>query len=139
MSESRLKLMPLNQNLLFRSKGGSKEKTASRATLMQAILHLQTKLSASVKLTSKVPVKLDSCAIVNLSNSKYCTNIKPCQEHDLPPIQLSGIGGSTDPIRKAGPLTVIVKGRKKTTYAYILDKEVAGKQGHLPHRAPHVH
>ena len=104
MSESRLKLMPQDQNLLFRSKGGSKEKIASRATLTQAILHLQTKLSAST-LTSKVPAKLDSCAIVNLSNSKYCTNIRPCQEYDLPPIQLSGIGGSTDPIRKAGLLT----------------------------------
>ena len=55
MSESRLKLMPQNQNLLFRSKGGSKEKIASRATLTQAILHLQTKLSASAKLTSNVP------------------------------------------------------------------------------------
>jgi hypothetical protein len=73
-------------------------------------------------------VQLDSCAIVNLSNSKHCTNIKPCQEHDLPPIQLSGIGGSTDPIRKGGLLTVIVKGRKKTAYAYILDKEVAGNK-----------
>ena len=128
MSESRLKLMPQNQNLLFRSKGGSKEKIASRATLTQAILHLQTNLSTSVKLTSKVPAKLDSCAIVNLSNSKYCTNIRPCQEYDLPPIQLSGIGGSTDPIRKAGLLTVIVKGRKKTAHAYILDKEVAGNK-----------
>ena len=120
--------MPQNQNLLFRSKGGSKEKIASRATLTQAILHLQTNLSTSVKLTSKVPAKLDSCAIVNLSNSKYCTNIRPCQEYDLPPIQLSGIGGSTDPIRKAGLLTVIVKGRKKTAHAYILDKEVAGNK-----------
>ena len=128
MSESRLKLMPQNQNLLFRSKGGSKEKIASRATLTQAILHLQTNLSTSVKLTSKVPAKLDSCAIVNLSNSKYCTNIRPCQEYDLPPIQLSGIGGSTDPIRKAGLITVTVKGRKKTAHAYILDKEVAGNK-----------
>jgi hypothetical protein len=54
--------------------------------------------------------------------------MKPCQEHDLPPIQLSGIEGSTDPIRKAGLLTVIVKGRKKTAHACILDKEVAGNK-----------
>ena len=120
--------MPQNQNLLFRSKGGSKEKTANRATLTQAILHLQTKLSSFIELTSKVPAKLDSCAIVNLSHSKYCTNIKSCQEYNLPPIQLSGIGGSTDPIRKVGLLTAIVKGRKKTACAYILDKEVAGNK-----------
>ena len=65
---------------------------------------------------------------MNLPNSKYFTNIKPCQEYDLPPIQLSGIGGSTDPIRKVGLLTVTVKGRKKTACAYILDKEVAGNK-----------
>ena len=89
---------------------------------------MQTKLSASVKLTTEVPVKLDSCAIVNLANSKYCTNIRPCQEYGLPPIQLSGIGGSTDPIRKAGLLIAIVKGRKKIAHAYILDREVAGNK-----------
>jgi hypothetical protein len=72
--------------------------------------------------------KLDSCAIVNLSNSKYCTNINPCHEHGLPPIQLSGIGGSTDPIHKAGLIIAIVKGRKKIAHAYILDQEVAGNK-----------
>jgi hypothetical protein len=50
MSEGRLKIKPLSKNLLFRSKGGPKEKTADRATLTQAILRVQTKLSASVKL-----------------------------------------------------------------------------------------
>ena len=120
MSEDRLKIKPLSKNLLFRSKGGPKEKTADRATLTQAILRVQTKLSASVKLTTEVP----SCAIVNLANSKCCTNIKPCQECGLPPIQLSGIGGSTDPIRKAGLLIAIVKGRKKIAHAYILIKKL---------------
>ena len=128
MSESRLKLKPLSKNLLFRSKGGPKEKNSDRATLTQAILRVQTKLSTTVKLTTEIPAKLDSCAIVNLSHSKHCTNIKPCQEYGLPPIQLSGIGGSTDPIRKAGLIMAIVKGRKKIAHAYILDQEIAGNK-----------
>ena len=128
MSEDRLKLKPQSKNLLFRNKGGPKEKTTDRATLTQAILRVQTKLSASVKLTTEIPAKLDSCAIVNLSNSKHCTNIKPCHEYGLPPIQLSGIGGSTDPIRKAGLIIAIVKGRKKIAHAYILDQEIAGNK-----------
>jgi hypothetical protein len=128
MSEDRLKLKPQSKNLLFRNKGGPKEKTTDRATLTQAILRVQTKLSASVKLTTEIPAKLDSCAIVNLSNSKHCTNIKPCHEYGLPPIQLSGIGGSTDPIRKVGLIIAIVKGRKKIAHAYILDQEIAGNK-----------
>jgi hypothetical protein len=55
MSEGRLKLKTQSKKLLFRSKGGPKEKTADRATLTQAILRVQTKLSASVKLTTEVP------------------------------------------------------------------------------------
>ena len=55
MSEDRLKIKPLSKNLLFRSKGGPKEKTVDRATLTQAILRVQTKLSASVKITTEVP------------------------------------------------------------------------------------
>ena len=129
MSENRLKISkPQNNNLLFRSKGGLKERIANRATLTQAILSVQTKHSSHVKLTTEVFAKLDSCAIVNLSNSKFCTDIKPCQEYGLPPIQLSGIGGSTDPIRKAGLIRAIIKGRKKTAHAYILDQEIAGNK-----------
>jgi hypothetical protein len=65
---------------------------------------------------------------VNLSNSKYCANTKPCQERGLPPIQLRGVGGSIDPIRKAGFITAIAKGHKKIAHACILDQEVAGNK-----------
>jgi hypothetical protein len=57
MSENRLKINPLGKNLLFRSKGGPKENTANRATLTQAILRVQTKLRASVKLTTEIARK----------------------------------------------------------------------------------
>ena len=70
--------------------------------------------------------KLDSGAIINLAHQKHCNYIKNCSEYNLPPIKLSGIGGQTEALTKVGKITALVRGQKKTTFAYIMNEEVAG-------------
>ena len=115
MSEGRLKIKPLSKNLLFRSKGGPKEKTAYRATLTQAILRVQTG-PLRYRKPFQQQMLYQHQALPRIWPSPY-------------PTYDSGIGGSTDPIRKAGLIIIaIVKGRKKIAHAYILDQEVAGNK-----------
>lgn len=70
--------------------------------------------------------KLDSGAIINLAHQKHCNYIKNCSEYNLPPIKLSGIGGQTEALTKVGKITALVRGQKKTAFAYIMNEEVAG-------------
>jgi hypothetical protein len=70
--------------------------------------------------------KLDSGAIINLAHQKHCNNIKNCNEYNLPPIELSGIGGQIEALTKVGKISALVRGQKKTAFAHIMNEEVAG-------------
>ena len=75
----------------------------------------------------RVSAKLDTCALVNLAHSQHLSDVRPCSKHSLPPIRLTGVGGSTQPITKAGVLNIsVVGGQARTALCYVLDDPVAG-------------
>ena len=50
--------------------------------------------------------KLDTGGSVSLSHSSFLRDIKDCKEYGVPKIKLSGIGGATPTLNKAGLLHV---------------------------------
>jgi hypothetical protein len=57
---------------------------------------------ALVTHNTKVNGKLDTGGSVSLSHSSFLRDIKDCKEHSVPKIKLSGVGGATPTLNKAG-------------------------------------
>jgi hypothetical protein len=49
-----------------------------------------------------IHTKLDTCGSVSICHSSYLTQVKKAQEHGLPPIRLTGIGGKSDVLNRVG-------------------------------------
>ena len=70
-------------------------------------------------------IKLDTGGSVSLANSEYLRDIKDCHGYNIPKVKLSGIGGSTPTLDKAGLLHVRKKdGSVQKILMYVFDKEV---------------
>jgi hypothetical protein len=50
--------------------------------------------------------KLDTCGSVSLAHSSYMRDVAPCRSYGLKAVTLSGIGGMSEPLMRAGLLHV---------------------------------
>ena len=70
-------------------------------------------------------VKLDTGGSVSLANTEYLREVKDCSFYNIPKAILSGIGGSTPTLDKAGILHIQKKdGSVKHVLMYAFDQEV---------------
>jgi len=70
-------------------------------------------------------IKLDTGGSVSLANSDYLREIKSCNRYNIPKVKLSGIGGSTPTLDKAGLLHVKKKdGSVQKILMYAFDTAV---------------
>ncbi len=73
--------------------------------------------------------KLDTCRSVSLAHSSYMKNIAPCRNYGLRAVTLSGIGGISEPLRKAGLLHVRnADGECKKILCYAFDRAVGNSK-----------
>ncbi len=72
---------------------------------------------------------LDTCGSVSLAHSSYMKNIAPCKRYGLRAVTLSGIGGISEPLRKAGLLHVRTSdGECKKILCYAFDRSVGNSK-----------
>ncbi len=73
--------------------------------------------------------KLDTCGSVSLAHSSYMKGITPCRSYGLRAVTLSGIGGISEPLRKAGLLHVRTPdGECKKILCYAFDRPVGNSK-----------
>ena len=65
---------------------------------------------------------------MNLAHSKNLTDIRPCEDHQLRPIRLSGVGGMREnALRQAGVVQILTDaGETRKATAYVVDEPIAG-------------
>jgi hypothetical protein len=75
--------------------------------------------------TSRVEAKLDSCGSVSIGHSTLLSDIRTCKEYRVPTVTLKGIGGTTEPLTRAGILKhVLPNGRMVKWLCYVFDTPV---------------
>jgi len=73
--------------------------------------------------------KLDTGGSVSLSHSSFLRDIKDCKEYGVPKIKLSGIGGATPTLNKAGLLHVQREDKSIVKYImYVFDTKVGSTE-----------
>ena len=73
--------------------------------------------------------KLDTGGSVSLSHSSFLRDIKDCKEYGVPKIKLSGIGGATPTLNKAGLLHVQRADKSIVKYImYVFDTKVGSTE-----------
>jgi hypothetical protein len=110
-----------DSNTTDQNRGGP-TRIPHKSTICQAFLNV-----TGPQTTKRILVKLDTCALINLSHSQHLTDVKRCEAHGLQPIRLKGIGGTTVPYSTAGVLTATTHdGQHRTGVCYVVDTPVAG-------------
>ena len=79
--------------------------SAGSKEVCRAKVSLHVKSDNTVQLI-KEDIKFDTGGSVSLAHPKYLMNVMSCKEHGIPNIKLSGIGGTTPILNKAGELHV---------------------------------
>ena len=73
--------------------------------------------------------KLDTCGSVSRAHSTYMKDIATCKSYGLRGVTLSGIGGISEPLRKAGLLHVRTPdGECKKILCYAFDRPVGNSK-----------
>jgi hypothetical protein len=69
-----------------------------------------------------IHTKLDTCGSVSICHNSYLTQVKKAQQHGLPPIRLTGIGGKSDVLNRVGIVQLTAPGgRVKRILCYVYD------------------